>query len=484
MTEGAIAGVAKLRQLLESFSAKTDDLKAATVETSAKLAEASSAVLQSSQAVAEIRRLRDEAQEELDDAENTKHRCSKDLAETLSRGPAFLQLPPRSNLELSNGVRVAACFMLKPSLLNEVPGVLGTYLYYHLLAPRGPRLTHVFIFIDEPPCPEIEHWLNSFADSTLRARVTLLDGRGPASLTAIASNRPAARDAEVRSAAAQGELIALQMLNAERALVLADDMGIDWLLCNLDIDEALVSSRCVGEILAGAPSEAYQLVFLNHEIVPEVSEPEDYFLSCTLAKRNPSLLTTNAAQEETKRCIDCWMSRLSAAELKLQGNYQKQRTERRASSHFYAYANGKSAVRVAACRANGAFPLGSHSWHVPVTSCTDDIDDGSRTEAALGVAFDPAEACILHYSNCEGLAGFTLKYGARVHEQWSKLPFHRLCQLAQLEGESALRWLFETVVLVTDAKEAERQVDAGVCARIVNVRDACMGGILCLDSMD
>ncbi|CAE8606653.1 unnamed protein product, partial [Polarella glacialis] len=141
---------------------------------------------------------------------------------------------------------------------------------------------------------------------------------------------------------------------------------------------------------------------------------------------------------------------------------------------FCAYANGKSAVRVAAARSDGAFPLGSHRWELP----------GSVSVVEGQGVIDPAEACILHYANCGGEADFVRKYGGRAQESWNSLPFHQLCQRAHLTGGAALRELYKVAVILEDQAEVEQQLSAGVCARITHVRDACLTLKMRLDCMD
>lgn len=113
--------------------------------------------------------------------------------------------------------------MLRPNLLEEVPGVLETYLRYHLTSALGPQLAHVFIFLDEDTSDprdsagQVRHWLAGPASAWFRGRTTVLEGQ-PKEWLEGRTCRPELRDKEVRQSAAAGELIAKQMLNAERAL--------------------------------------------------------------------------------------------------------------------------------------------------------------------------------------------------------------------------------------------------------------------------
>jgi len=249
----------------------------------------------------------------------------------------------------------------------------------------------------------------------------------------------------------------------QQAIELASDLDMDWLISNLDIDEALVITKQAGSMLSGVPSDIDQFVLLNHEVVPESPESCDYFRCCTLAKQNPAVVCI--ATSEVERCLQFWEARVVAVGAALpQGSTR--------GGLFCAYANGKSVVRVAACRSKGACPAGSHCWQF-----LGDATSGSKTSEIVPgidrVTLDPSEACILHYPNCGGAADFLRKYGARQGEQWNTLPFHRCCQSAQLDGAGALAQLFDNCVLLRDPAEAERQIAAGICIRVRSVQDAC-----------
>lgn len=229
------------------------------------------------------------------------------------------------------------------------------------------------------------------------------------------------------------------------------------------------------------PEETSQVVFLNHEVVPESSECQNYFMTSTLIKHNPSTLTENR-NDEFVRCRDFWEARVLAMRAELENKTAGSRTSDLTAhrSHFLAYGNGKSAVRVVSALGCGSFPRGSHLWEFPV-SCQS-LTPGDQTSIHL----DPAEVCILHYVNCAGEADFARKYGGRTSERWNELPFHGLCQKFQRSGCEALAQLFRAAVLLDDEVEAERQVAAGVCSRVFVVRDACAGfeTKVSLDDMD
>jgi len=373
-----------------------------------------------------------------------------------------LRLAPASPGRPPAACRVAAMLMLLPSALGGWPGVFRCYLRYHLLSPGGPRLAHLFVFLDEPPqgaeaedAPEAEE---------LRPLVTLLDGSGPASLGAAPGRRKPELDAKLRAAAVGGELVARQMLNMERCLELAETHECDWLLCNLDADEALMCMQSIGELFAAVPTDVWQLQIVNHEAVLETSEPTvNFFHECTLFKRNPLLLMESKGRsDEQKRCMDFWGKKVAAAAAEVNSAWGEPAgvSLRPSDGYFSAYFIGKSAVRVSEALAAGALPAGPHDWTLP-ERCTARVD--------------PEEACILHYSNCQGAAGLVRKYSARTAERWNKIEFHNLCQSLYSAGHAALEDLIRRALVLReeDNDEVAAQLAAGVCMRIAKVRDAC-----------
>jgi len=304
--------------------------------------------------------------------------------------------------------------------------------------------------------------------------VTLLDGSGPASAAAPPGRRPSDLDAKVRAAAAAGEILAKQMLNMERCLALAEAQDIDWLLCNLDADEAFLCAKghVVGELFAAVAPAIWQLQVLNHEAAHEEPEPSaDFFLNCTLFKRS-QLQLGESPTDEQRRCMTFWGARTAVAANAAAAAVTPRKGEgvlaggsgraifRPTEGYFTGYFNGKYAVRVAACREVGAYPEDIRCWSVP--------------DAAVA-RLDPEEACILHYHNCQGAAGLLRKYGARTEERWNNTKFHSLCQQLYAAGCNALDGLLKTGLVLSDddGGEVAAQLTAGVLMRITNVRDAC-----------
>lgn len=391
--------------------------------------------------------------------------------------------------------------MLQPSSLIDCPEVFLQYLRYHLLVPAGPRLDSIFVFVDEPPGSEEEdladgevdaeaggvgellRWLAACPEAEeLKERVLVLDGGGPASLAAgVESGWEAERNAEVRAAALGGELVAKQMLNMQRCMQLAEARGVEWLLCNLDADEAFVCNDPVGTLLAAAPPDVWQVQVLNHEAVPEEAAlaSTDFFCGCTLFKRNALLLTQPT--EEQKSRMRFWGERVvtAAAEIQASKGIAQATKMRSAEGYFTGYVNGKSAVRVAMCRSAGALPETPHRWRLPGEERRGWRAPGEAASGArepYSARADPEVACILHYQNCQGVEGLVRKYSVRAAETWNPIEFHRLCQQMYTLGSGALAELIKRGLIISkdEEEEVDAQVAAGICLRLTRVRDACL----------
>jgi hypothetical protein len=85
------------------------------------------------------------------------------------------------------------------------------------------------------------------------------------------------------------EVQARQILNAELAVHRARELGMDW-IAHLDTDELVFpgTGTLLEHFEAAQRADANQLVFMNHEAVPETEEVSDYFREVTLFKANPT----------------------------------------------------------------------------------------------------------------------------------------------------------------------------------------------------
>src|SRR5262249_35021006 len=123
------------------------------------------------------------------------------------------------------------------------------------------------------------------------------------------------------------EVMARQMLNAQVALEMCLQLGLDWLL-HIDADELFHS------FTGPAPQHFRELArrgvscatFFNHEAVPERAEVDDFFREVTLFKRNRNTLQEPAFTSRQSRFL--------------------QTVPQLPRKFFLFYGNGKSAARV------------------------------------------------------------------------------------------------------------------------------------------
>jgi len=138
-------------------------------------------------------------------------------------------------------------------------------------------------------------------------------------------------------------LIIRQHHNILSAVQVCMDLGVDWLLQNIDVDELLYATRLELEVLFGNPAVG-QVIFTNHEAVPLWSS-DNIFEDCQYFKVNGQHAR--------------W-------------NYSKW--------YFLAYSNGKAAARVHP----DVHPIGPHHY-------------GNVQGETLQLLPKPF---LLHYPNC------------------------------------------------------------------------------------
>ena len=283
------------------------------------------------------------------------------------------------------------------------------------------------------------------------------------------------------------EVQARQALNALHALARCSEAGLTWLL-HIDADELFYcnSSDDVRKHFAELDARGVHcFTYCNLEAVPETTEgcrDGHPFSQVTLFKRNPTVLpSTSDAQD----AVASW--------------------ERRTGGNFFLfYTSGKSAVRVHP----RARPLSVHEW-IPGT-----VSGLSRGWfSALGstdfVHHWPTQtSVILHFACCDAATLWQRQQGGgsryllrghftppRIYEQavglsvgcedcTGPMPDHAAAAASD-EFSDALRpdsesspplrqliaQLFERTVALCDKEESRRQVDAGVCVRIILRRD-------------
>jgi hypothetical protein len=219
------------------------------------------------------------------------------------------------------------------------------------------------------------------------------------------------------------EVMARQILNAEVAVRRATAAGIQWLL-HIDADELLLLGDVpLNEHLTLVTNiGATQVVYANHEAVPESEEIENYFTEVTLFKANPAVCA--AGRREL----------------------------------FVAYTSGKAAVRLD----TEPIPHGVHRF---------------RPTKGRNRTFRSARNRILHYPSC-GFSRFVEKYrilGAFA-ERWfdqvyipKAMEFHWLARTLITEGHlDQARQLYRERVMLGQIDEQAREflLETGALLRI------------------
>ena len=234
---------------------------------------------------------------------------------------------------------------------------------------------------------------------------------------------------------------------------------MDWLFCNLDLDEAVCfSSASVQDHFSAVPAQVSQIVYINHEAIVAEAEPssqETWFEQIEHFKVSPVLKLPFIGRrfpshDEEPQILDhpegigektlrFWQDH--NARLSDQYNFKK-RSGGSTCSYFDGYMRGKVAVRVQAL--GNAIPR-VHRWH------------GSDLQT---VVCHPGVASLLHYINCGGLDWFSAKYQIRGSEEANRLWFHVLAQERAKIGREALRELYNDVLSIPQ-QDLDTQISEG-----------------------
>lgn len=376
----------------------------------------------------------------------------------------------------------------RAAIVTTVRGVAGTSLAawcsYHLAI----GFACLFVYFDDPD--ELIHFDDAriqciAVDEALEAAWTRLGPPAHEWLTF-----------------AHSEVQARQSLNALHALSMCvGSCTVAWLM-HMDADELffLPTLDCRAHFRHLGERGVHALTYANLEAVPEtdfercstavatsITMP---FSHVSLFKRNPRLLPDTPAAHAA---VEHWRSRSSAT----------------ATSSFHYYANGKSVVRVSA----RARPLSVHEW-IPGSaaglscwySC---VGAGDLVQPWPTAAYGDWPA-ILHYACCSSHALWQRQRSGssryRLRGVLSAPPIYVHTALAAgserprdgiLEEEQLMEWdeveeeedeeigdseevpaedaeakrrveeVFEARVVLRDVAEAERQLAAGVCVRVV-----------------
>ena len=318
------------------------------------------------------------------------------------------------------------------TLRNAEP-VLESFIVYHL----SVGFEHLFLFFDDPSDPAVRI-AERFEKVTCVVNDNALRRRWEA--TPLFAEERIVRSIDT-------EVMARQMLNAQVAVEMAQQRGVDWLL-HIDVDELFYS-------FSGAVPEHFQQLadrgvacvsYPNHEAVPERVDVNDFFREVTLFKRNP---TTRNEPGFTPR-----------QQLLLRSVPQIPR------KFFLFYGNGKSAARVS----KDLRVVSVHDFQVP--------DERTRVK----VHKNPV---ILHYPVC-GFGHFWDKYTTlgRFDDHWFGTfdinaaigSFHTDSRDIVTSGDrEAARRFYEERVVIGDCATARELVDSGLCLRISEPADLLAG---------
>jgi hypothetical protein len=232
------------------------------------------------------------------------------------------------------------------------------------------------------------------------------------------------------------EVMSRQLLNVEHAMQLARARNCSWLL-NIDSDELFFSpGASVGEHFAGlAAAPAETVIYPNCEAIPEREDITDYFREVELFKLPLDLVRLRLAPA------------LAHAE----------RTTPALNPFFHFYANGKSAVRLAAA---DMAPIGVHRF---------------GRGAAPTAAAQSQRQFILHFACC-GFDAFWTKYvtlGRFADKWWGKFdiadaigPFHLDARDAVAAGRDAALAFYRERVAVSDPDKAGELIRLGLATRL------------------
>ncbi len=292
--------------------------------------------------------------------------------------------------------------------LRDAAATLRSFVAYH----RAIGFKHFFLFFDDPADPMLD-WARTQSDITAIARDDDLQRawRGLTLWDSVGTH-------------IDREVMARQVLNAEHAMNLARAMGLDWLL-HIDADELFFVPRgdaaAYFSWLTTTPADV--AAFANFEAVPETEDTGDFFGSVTLFKARLSDAPTPEAQALITRA------------------------GQRVDTFFHFYANGKSAVRLAA---PGMLPDGVHNF--------------VRPSHFTGMRY--LGPFILHYA-CSGFAAFWQKYltlGRFPDKWWGQVdiaqavgPFHLEARDAVMDAvasgniEGARRFFRERMMIADPA---------------------------------
>ena len=303
--------------------------------------------------------------------------------------------------------------------LRDAGRMLESFVAYHLRT----GFAHLFLFFDDPADPGLAR----FADHPMITAVAH-DERLRKRWTALPEYDGLAEFID-------SEVMVRQVLNAGLAMEMAREQGFDWLL-HIDADELFFSiTRPVPEFFFEALSQPFDTIsYQNLEAVPEKLDIVDPFREVDLFKLPPGMEVGHGNE----------IARLLAD------------TPQIPPMRFHFYANGKSAVRLAAPTLR---PSSVHQFD----------GDGARQGTST-------DAFILHYACC-GFDSFWRKYAVlgAFADRWLDIidirstigPLHLDARDVVATGDrDAARDFYRQRIAIEDAGRVRELLQHRILARV------------------
>eukprot|EP00933_Yihiella_yeosuensis_P022554 TRINITY_DN17760_c1_g1_i1.p1 TRINITY_DN17760_c1_g1~~TRINITY_DN17760_c1_g1_i1.p1 ORF type:complete len:766 (-),score=160.44 TRINITY_DN17760_c1_g1_i1:205-2388(-) len=384
------------------------------------------------------------------------------------------------------------------------PAILDTtadWASHHLALGFSPLL----IFLDESDTDKVHHLKERLSTIGLCDSILLIEEE---EMRSSWKEAPSDLMAEFYDKV-ETELSAKQILNCNSALQrCARHGGIDWLFCNLDIDEAFYfgseDDGSVQKHFGAVAEDVWQILYMNHEAVVPQTPARTWFEQVELFKLSPLTKLPFISgrfpecDEEPQilehpdglgnKTLEFWQAHNS----RLADQYGfKKRAGGGTCSYFDGYARGKVAIRISTAIETKAIPR-VHRWKLPTQASTlatapDTAATSSESQAATATetsppspppppppsgtetskwkltVCSPACASILHYINCGGAEWFAAKYAMRAAESANRLWFHVLAQERAQAGQEALQELHDDVFSVGE-EALKPQIEEGLIA--------------------
>lgn len=312
------------------------------------------------------------------------------------------------------------------STLKDAEAVLEYWIRYHLAA----GFARLYLFFDDPDDASIEIARKFDAVTAITNDANL---HKLWESTAIYSHpeRFKFRDTEVMTR---------QCLNAEVAIGMALDAGLDWIV-HIDLDELFYSPviSVAEHFDAMSRANIEYVTYLNYEAMPEKFEVSNFFRDVTLFKRNPAMFPEGKPTAHQKQLLESIP------------NFRHQ--------YFLYYPNGKSAARLRP----DLVTSGVHYFGIAGQDLEPNISE------------DPA---ILHYPCC-GFDHFWQKYKTlgpiadKWHDHWDIRsligPFHLDSRdIVKTGDKDAARAFFSERVMLSEPLDINALIDANLLVRITD----------------